>query len=254
MGRCDSAPAEPRSRVAGVARQQREVDAELGDRPLPLAVQVLVEDQLLVGGDVEPAVGLDLGVELARAPAGIAEREQTAARAGALWQKFIRRAAQVRLGAEDAVKDIYATFVDDQLGSCGELSEWVEGRTWLLEVDDRLDLLVRWGRGKVVDEAQLGSQEYRAKHDFMRDFVKLLHDMGAHEFARQYEWSTCKSQPNCLNVFSTARAIPMPFNRFHSVPDLPGLPDISPGTTPFWTSVPSGRMLLARLPHRHPPR
>lgn len=121
-----------------------------------------------------------------------------AARAGALWQKFIRRAAQVRFGTEDAVKDIYATFVDSELGSCGELSEWVEGRTWLLEVDDRLDLLRRWRRGKVVDEAQLGSPEYRAKHDFMRDFVKLLHDMGAHEFARQYEWSTCKSQPNCL--------------------------------------------------------
>jgi hypothetical protein len=32
----------------------------------------------------------------------------------------------------------------------------------------------------------------------MGAFVKLLHDMGGHEFARQYEWSTCKSQPNCL--------------------------------------------------------
>jgi hypothetical protein len=32
----------------------------------------------------------------------------------------------------------------------------------------------------------------------MTEFVAMLHDMGAHEFARQYEWSTCKSQPNCL--------------------------------------------------------
>ena len=32
----------------------------------------------------------------------------------------------------------------------------------------------------------------------MRDFVELLHEIGGHEFARQYEWSTCKSQPNCL--------------------------------------------------------
>jgi hypothetical protein len=32
----------------------------------------------------------------------------------------------------------------------------------------------------------------------MHKFVELLHAMGAHEFARQYEWSTCKSQPNCL--------------------------------------------------------
>jgi hypothetical protein len=32
----------------------------------------------------------------------------------------------------------------------------------------------------------------------MREFVELLYDMGAYEFARQYEWSTCKSQPNVL--------------------------------------------------------
>jgi hypothetical protein len=32
----------------------------------------------------------------------------------------------------------------------------------------------------------------------MRDLVGLLHDMGAHELARQYEWWTMKSQPNAL--------------------------------------------------------
>ena len=121
-----------------------------------------------------------------------------AARAGALWQKLIRRGARIAFGDERSVVDIYATFVDEKLGSCGELSEWVDGRTWLLEVDDRLDLLKRWARGKDVDRAKLGSPEYRAKRDFMRRFVELLHEMGAPEFARQYEWSTCKSQPNCL--------------------------------------------------------
>ena len=121
-----------------------------------------------------------------------------AARAGALWQKFIRRAAALQFGREDAVVDILATFVDPALGSCGEISEWVEGRTWRFEVDDHLDLLKKWHRGKNVDESLLGSGEYRAKKQFMADFVDLLHTMGAHEFARQYEWSTCKSQPNCL--------------------------------------------------------
>jgi len=121
-----------------------------------------------------------------------------AARAGALWQKIIRRGAGIKFGDERAVVDIYGTFVDEQLGSCGELSEWVDGRTWLLEVDDRLDLLKLWRKGKAVDERCLGSPEYRAKKVFMREFVGLLHEMGAHEFARQYEWSTCKSQPNCL--------------------------------------------------------
>ncbi len=121
-----------------------------------------------------------------------------AARAGALWQKFIRRAAKIRFGDENAVVNIHATFVDKNLGSCGELSEWIEGRTWLLEVDDHMDALKRRQKGLPVNEQYLGSPEYRQKHKFMKDFVNLLHDVGAHEFARQYEWSTCKSQPNCL--------------------------------------------------------
>ena len=126
-----------------------------------------------------------------------------AARAGALWQKFIRRGAKIQFGAESAVVDIYATFVDNSLGSCGELSEWVEGRTWRLEVDDNLDILKRWIKGKKADPQKLGSPEYRAKLEFMRQFVELLHQMGAHEFARQYEWSTWKSQPNCLKRSGT---------------------------------------------------
>ena len=121
-----------------------------------------------------------------------------AARAGALWQKFIRRGAQVRFDDERSVNNIHVTLVDEQLGSCGELSDWVDGRTWRLEVDDRLDYLKRFLRRKPVDESLVGSPEYRAKRTFMKDFVKLLHEMGAPEFARQYEWSTAKSQPNCL--------------------------------------------------------
>ncbi|MHC4126345.1 MAG: hypothetical protein ACYSRR_07845, partial [Planctomycetota bacterium] len=121
-----------------------------------------------------------------------------ATRAGALWQKFIRQAAKIRFGDEKTVADIYATFVDRGLGSCGELSEWINGRTWQLEVDDRMDLLKRWRKGGTVNAQQLGSAEYREKLLFMREFVRLLHEMGAYEFARQYEWTTCKSQPNCL--------------------------------------------------------
>lgn len=126
-----------------------------------------------------------------------------ATRAGSIWQKFIRRSAKIRFGDEAAVVDIYATLVDNTLGSCGELREWVDGRTWRLEVDDRLDLLKRWRRGFKVDRQQLGSPEYRTKRQFMREFVKLLHNIGAYEFARQYEWSTCKSQPNCLKRTET---------------------------------------------------
>jgi hypothetical protein len=127
----------------------------------------------------------------------------SAAQAGSLWQKFIRQAAAIRFGDENCVADVLATLVDNQIGSCGELSEWVEGRTWRLEVDDHLDELQRWKKGKTVDEDKLGSPEYRAKRVFMAEFVKLLHEMGAPEFARQYEWSTCKSQPNCLKRWET---------------------------------------------------
>jgi hypothetical protein len=126
-----------------------------------------------------------------------------AARAGGLWQKFIRRAAATRFGDENAVADIYATLVDNTIGSCGELREWVEGRTWRLETDDRMDLLKLWRKGKIAGDNRLGSPEYRTKKEFMTEFVRLLHDMGAYEFARQYEWWTCKSQPNSLKRYKT---------------------------------------------------
>ena len=121
-----------------------------------------------------------------------------AAKAGALWQKFIRRAAKIRFGDEKSVVDVFGTFVDSQIGSCGELREWIEGRTWRLEVDEHVDLLKKWRKNKRVNYQKLGSPEYRAKYTFMHEFVKLLHEVGAYEFARQYEWTTLKSQPNCL--------------------------------------------------------
>ena len=46
-----------------------------------------------------------------------------AARSGALWQKFIRRGSKIWFGDESTVVDIHATFVDNIMGSCGELSE-----------------------------------------------------------------------------------------------------------------------------------
>ena len=154
-----------------------------------------------------------------------------ASRAGALWQKFIRAAAQHRFGDDNCVNDIHATFVDSTLGSCGEISDWVEGRTWRLEVDDRLDTLKRWRKGKPVDENTLGSPEFCSKYTFMTEFVKLLHEIGAYEFARQYEWTTCKSQPNALkrtdtNDDPTAGLIAVDFRAGLAL--LPYLP-MSPG-------------------------
>ena len=126
-----------------------------------------------------------------------------AALSGALWQKYIRRGAALALGDEQSVNNVHAILVDSTLGSCGELSDWVDGRTWRLEVDNRMDALARWEHGRAVPPGLLGSPEYRAKKEYMRRFTALLNEMGAHEFARQYEWSTWKSQPNCLKRSSS---------------------------------------------------
>jgi hypothetical protein len=119
-----------------------------------------------------------------------------AVQAGALWQKFIRRGAGVRIGSEETIVDVLATFVDSSLGSCGEISEWIEGRLWRFEADDNLDARLKWKVGDPGDG--LGSPEYRAKQTFLKRLVQLMHEMGAFELARQYEWWTCKSQPNAL--------------------------------------------------------
>ena len=120
-----------------------------------------------------------------------------AVRAGALWQKLIRHGAAESLGSERAIVDVHATLFDPDLLSYGEISEWVEGRTWRFETDEHL---VRRARLKLGDDvpADQDSQEYLRKKIFMRAVVRHFHDMGAPELARQYEWWTCKSQPNAL--------------------------------------------------------
>ncbi|HEO71743.1 MAG TPA: hypothetical protein ENN80_10820 [Candidatus Hydrogenedentes bacterium] len=118
---------------------------------------------------------------------------ESAARSGVLWQKLIRRAASIRFGDERCVIDTYATFFDADLQSFGEINEWAEGRMWRFEIDDDV-----FERGKTPAELAERSQEYLAKKEFMAELVALLHEMGAPEFARQYEWWTMKSQPNVI--------------------------------------------------------
>ncbi len=118
-----------------------------------------------------------------------------AVRTGVLWQKVIRRAAELELGDGEAVCDTYATFFDTELHSYGEINEWIDGRIWAFEADDRL--LSRW-RFRGAPPPDHNSPEYVHKKLFMRRLVALLHQLGAGELARQYEWGTCKSQPNAL--------------------------------------------------------
>ena len=124
-----------------------------------------------------------------------AQVNQGACRAGLLWQKLVRRAGRVQFGRETAVKDAYASFWDPELQAYGEITEWIEGRTWRLESD--AELWRRWD-WRHADLTQTASVEYVATRRFMAGMVELMHALGAPEFARQYEWSTMKSQPNVM--------------------------------------------------------
>ncbi len=189
---------------AGQVYQVRLVDVDAPDGPIEgLAVGGLYAVKILIPPSGGAKVFRDAIYRAGFQGPFQLQCNPDAARAGALWQKLIRRAAAVRFGDERAVVDVLATFVDERLGSCGEISEWVDGRTWRFEVDDHLDARKKWVRGEDVPAEDLGSPEYRAKREFMGQFVRLLHDVGAPELARQYEWWTCKSQPNALKRLDT---------------------------------------------------
>jgi len=118
-----------------------------------------------------------------------------ACRAGLLWQKLVRRAGRRKFGRETAVKDAYASFWDPNLNAYGEITEWVEGRMWKLEADSNVARRFKW---RTVPLEATESREFVEKRRFMAGMVELMHEMGAPEFARQYEWWTMKSQPNCM--------------------------------------------------------
>src|SRR5581483_8199458 len=71
------------SSVPRFAGEAVDGDADLADGALPLVVEVGIEEQPLVGRHAEPAIGLDLVVELPWTPAGIAQRQQALPRAAA---------------------------------------------------------------------------------------------------------------------------------------------------------------------------
>lgn len=128
-----------------------------------------------------------------------AQVNRAAVLAGALWQKLLRRGACVEFGSEEAVVDVHGVFFDAALRSWAEIGEWVEGRTWLMELDTEV-LRRRKLRAHEWTEFRhdIMSAEYLNKRAFMARLVRLFHQMGAPELARQYEWWSLKSQPNAL--------------------------------------------------------
>ena len=71
-------------RVPGFVREHAGIDADLAQRADVFLLDVAAEDQIRIGIAMQPAIALDLGLELARRPAGIAEREDGVLGAGAL--------------------------------------------------------------------------------------------------------------------------------------------------------------------------
>lgn len=176
-----------------------------------------------------------------------AQVHPAAARTGVLWQKLIRRAAAIEFGRDDAVCDTYATFYDEGLGSWGEINEWVAGRTWKFELDEHIfDRRPPAADDPEPDFSQTGAAEYYAKKHFMRRFVCLLHRMGAPELARQYEWWTCKSQPNVLKRLEAGDG---PADGLTAIDFRAGLAlmpflPMSPGDIPLiWNGLRHGRLV-----------
>jgi len=199
----------------GRARARFEVEKFVGGGYAGQVYKVRLTDLAILEGRVEGfEIGRSYALKILVPASGIGRRVrdafyrlgfqapfslQTLAAAGrsqALWQKFIRRAARIEFGRDDAVVDVLATLCDPRLGSYGEVSEWVVGRLWRFEVDDDLDARRAWKVGG-PDEG-VGSPEYRTKREFMARLVRLMREIGAVELARQYEWWSLKSQPNAL--------------------------------------------------------
>ena len=181
---------------AGQVYRVRLADLELAGEPIPgLEPGGMYALKILVPPSRFSLLFRNAVYRLAYQAPFSAQVNRSAARTGVLWQKLFRRGAALRVGAENAVADTYATFFDHGLGSFGEVNEWIDGRVWRFEIDEHI-----FQRRRPTD-APKGSHEYLAKRRFMREIVQLCHAMGAPEFARQYEWWTCKSQPNALKRF-----------------------------------------------------
>src|SRR3954453_1297415 len=103
-----------RSSVADVAGEHAGTDADLLHRPVVFCADVGAENQLGIRTAMQPAIVLHLALELARRPAGIAERQDRARRAGAAGDCF----ENIECGGEaDALIDRQGGVLDEKVGA-----------------------------------------------------------------------------------------------------------------------------------------
>ncbi len=153
-----------RSGAPGFTRQRQQVDAELGEGALPLVALSRIEDEVLVGGDAQPAVGLNLGIELAGTPAGVTERQKASLRSGAAANRAqdLERRSERDVAGDDqrAVLDIIRRMQDE---SAAGLDRPAEMDATVVERGRRFDAeLLHQGRPGHIFEKTIDDQTHRA--------------------------------------------------------------------------------------------
>ena len=102
----------PRSGVTGLTRKHAEVDADFLEGFLVFTLGILTEDQLGIGGAMQPTIMLDLVLQLARRPAGIAQRQDGAARSAAARDRLENVES---CGEADALVDRQGRVLDHEV-------------------------------------------------------------------------------------------------------------------------------------------
>jgi hypothetical protein len=142
-----------------------------------------------------------------------ARLEETALRAGLIWQEILRQAVLVELGEWLSVARPLGYYWDASVGSYVEIHQWVEARAAAYQVDDGL---LQYDRSP---QAVNNPSEMARKRLAMEQLVELCHRIGAHGLARQYEWYTFVSQANVLTLSDSSVEAP----KFVVVDCRPGL-------------------------------
>lgn len=128
-------------------------------------------------------------------------------RVGALWQLLARVAVANSMRLPAAVPNVFATFYDRNLLSFGTIEEWVEGRPWRLEMDDRVFDRIAPPEPPDYLVPDTFKDEYTAKRFFLARFHRLLTEMGATGLAARYAWRNFQStrrvelRPDATDVY-----------------------------------------------------
>jgi hypothetical protein len=142
-----------------------------------------------------------------------ARLEESALRAGLIWQEILRQAVRLEQGDWLSVAQPLGYYWDASMGSYVEIHQWIEARAAAYQVDD--GLLQCDGSPRAGENPP----EMEQKRQAMERLVDLCHRIGAHGLARQYEWYTLVSQANVLMLSDS----PVEAPKFVVVDCRPGL-------------------------------